>query len=172
MITKSLNKLLYFEAYFIISQIFSKFVKLLFTFAIGIQFFRDMLKRLMFAPVNIYFDITPSGVILNRFSKDFRIVEINLTHSVTTQIGTLLGIITHIALAAYNFIWILLITPIVIVSLIFYFKLFVRGMKEVTLLENITNSPIITHLNESNFGSTIIRVHGKIDQFEQKQYIL
>ena len=45
-------------------------------------------------------------------------------------------------------------------------------MKERSRIEAITNSPIITHLNESNSGSSTIRVYGKIDEFEQKQFFL
>ena len=45
-------------------------------------------------------------------------------------------------------------------------------MKEVSRIETITNSPIITHLNESNNGSSTIRVYGKTEEFERKQYFL
>ena len=131
-----------------------------------------MIKHLLLAPVNNYFDINPSGVILNRFSKDFKVVELGLTHNITSQTGTILGIIIHITLAAYNFIWLLIIVPIIVLSLIFCYFIYAKGMKEVRRIEAITNSPIITHLNESNHGSSTIRVYNKISQFEHKQYIL
>ena len=34
-----------------------------------------MLIKIMNAPINLYFDKTPSGRILNRFSKDIRRVD-------------------------------------------------------------------------------------------------
>ena len=50
--------------------------------------------------------------------------------------------------------------------------IYTKGLKEATRIETITNSPIITHLNESNDGVSTIRAYDKIDEFEQKQYFL
>jgi hypothetical protein len=36
---------------------------------------RLVLKKVLNAPINLYFDITPIGRILNRFSKDLNILE-------------------------------------------------------------------------------------------------
>ena len=36
---------------------------------------REMLKKVLNAPINLYFDVTPIGRILNRFSKDLNVVE-------------------------------------------------------------------------------------------------
>lgn len=36
---------------------------------------KHMLNRVINAPINLYFDITPIGRILNRFSKDLSIME-------------------------------------------------------------------------------------------------
>lgn len=35
----------------------------------------EMLVRVMNAPINLYFDVTPIGRILNRFSKDLSVME-------------------------------------------------------------------------------------------------
>ena len=147
-------------------------ISIVFTLTISIRLFRKMLRHLLFAPVNMFFDITPSGVILNRFSKDFRTVEVLLTANVTSQVFLVTTIILTIALAALNFIWILVIVPVIAISLIFCYVLYVKGLKEATRIEAITSSPILTHLNESINGVSTIRVYGKIDEFEQKQYFL
>jgi len=34
------------------------------------QIHEDMLSKVLNAPINLYFDVTPIGRILNRFSKD------------------------------------------------------------------------------------------------------
>lgn len=36
---------------------------------------KHILNRVLNAPINLYFDITPIGRILNRFSKDLSILE-------------------------------------------------------------------------------------------------
>ena len=35
-----------------------------------------MIERVILAPINLYFDITPTGRILNKFSKDLNLIEI------------------------------------------------------------------------------------------------
>jgi ABC-type multidrug transport system fused ATPase/permease subunit len=35
----------------------------------------DMIEKVLNAPINLYFDITPIGRILNRFSKDLTVIE-------------------------------------------------------------------------------------------------
>lgn len=37
----------------------------------------DMMESIIQAPVNLYFDVTPIGTILNRFSKDLNQIESN-----------------------------------------------------------------------------------------------
>ena len=38
----------------------------------------DMIKSVMNAPINLYFDVTPIGRILNKFSKDLSVIEMQL----------------------------------------------------------------------------------------------
>ena len=35
-----------------------------------------MIERVIAAPINLYFDVTPTGRILNKFSKDLNLIEI------------------------------------------------------------------------------------------------
>ena len=83
-----------------------------------------------------------------------------------------MDIIVNIIVIANTFIWILVILPAVFLSLIFLYFIYIKGLKEVTRIEAITFSPILTHLNESNSGASTIRVYNKIEEFEQKQYFL
>jgi len=48
----------------------SIFTMRIYCLLIANRFFKKMANRLVEAPINLYFDVTPSGWILNRFSKD------------------------------------------------------------------------------------------------------
>ena len=124
---EKLKKVLIYNGAYFASIIASKVMEVVFIFSITVSLFRNMIKRVMHAPINIYFDVTPSGVILNRFSKDFRTVEIDLTSCVIQQIGDLMSIIVTIILAAYSYIWILVIVPIVALSLLFCYMIYIKG---------------------------------------------
>ena len=49
----------------------------------------DMLKKVYNAPINLYFDVTPIGRILNKFSKDLSQVELYFSW----EIGNFLAMI-------------------------------------------------------------------------------
>ena len=150
----------------------SAFMHILFTLTINVKLFRDMLKRIMHAPVNTYFDVTPSGVILNRFSKDLQQVEMFLGFLIRAQMLNYVSIISGIVLTAYSIIWVLVLVPVVFIALIFCLRIYKKGLKEATRIESVTNSPILTHLGETSLGISTIRVYDKVDDFEQKQYFL
>ena len=76
---EKLKKIYMYMAYTTIANLITSLMTTIFTFIISIQLFRRMIKRLLYAPINLYFDVTPSGFILNRFAKDLTITEINLT---------------------------------------------------------------------------------------------
>lgn len=46
-----------------------------FTWRAGRKLHRDMVTHVLGAPINLYFDVTPTGRILNRFSKDLSAIE-------------------------------------------------------------------------------------------------
>lgn len=150
----------------------SALMHILFTLTINVKLFRDMLKRLMHAPVNTYFDVTPSGVILNRFSKDLQQVEMVLGFLFRAQMLNYVSIVSGIVLAAYSVIWVLILVPVVFLSLVFCLRIYKKGLKEATRIESVTNSPILTHLGETSLGISTIRVYDKLEDFEQKQYLL
>jgi ABC-type multidrug transport system fused ATPase/permease subunit len=47
----------------------------LFTYRAAKILHSQMINKLMKAPINLYFDVTPIGRILNKFSKDLNAIE-------------------------------------------------------------------------------------------------
>lgn len=41
----------------------------------SLRFFTEMLDRVMAAPINLYFDVTPIGTIQSKFTRDLGAVE-------------------------------------------------------------------------------------------------
>ena len=93
---------------------FSGIAQICFNLLIGVNLFKDMLNRICHAPVNTYFDVTPSGLILNRFSKDLQVSENALPNSNKRQITNIVTVLFSFAFAAYNVVWVLIFIPIMV----------------------------------------------------------
>lgn len=147
-------------------------IHIAFIFSITYSLFNNMIKRVCYAPVNTYFDVTPTGVILNRFSKDIQTVETILPFSVRSQLMNYVAIVSSIVLSAYNVPWILLLVPFIFGACFYLLKKFSLTLRETTKMESISVSPILTHLSETISGASTIRAYDKTIGFEEKQHFL
>uniref|UniRef100_H3G9K9 Uncharacterized protein n=1 Tax=Phytophthora ramorum TaxID=164328 RepID=H3G9K9_PHYRM len=126
----------------------------------------ELFRRVLAAPVNTYFDVTPVGRILNRFSNDLDQMDSllpqqwqNFVQNVSLSVG---GFIVC-ALASY---WIGLSYVPVVVALVvtgFYFK---KTSREVKRLEGISRSPVYNLLGETLNGVQTIRAFKMETTFE------
>jgi ABC-type multidrug transport system fused ATPase/permease subunit len=41
-----------------------------------------MIAKVLLAPINLFFDVTPTGTILNRFSKDLQILDSRIVFTI------------------------------------------------------------------------------------------
>ncbi|KAG3089169.1 ABC transporter C family member 1 [Phytophthora idaei] len=127
----------------------------------------ELFRRVLAAPVNTYFDVTPVGRILNRFSNDLDQMDSllpqqwqNFVQNISLSVG---GFIVC-ALASY---WIGLSYIPVIAALVvtgFYFK---KTSREVKRLEGISRSPVYNLLGETLNGVQTIRAFKMQSTFEQ-----
>ncbi|CAI2362549.1 unnamed protein product [Moneuplotes crassus] len=134
--------------------------------------FKNMNQSIFNAPINLYFDKTPTGVILNRFSKDLNVVDNAIPYAVRYVIWSSLLVLSAIAVAVYNVVWVLIAIPFMFLIIYWLFKSYIKALKEVARVESITNSPVLTHLGESMLGSSTIRAFKKTQMFRKNQFTL
>lgn len=130
----------------------------------------ELLQRILAAPVS-FFDVTPTGRILNRFSSDILTVDEELSETINQMVNSLMqciGALSAIAGATSGTFLIFLI-PIVFIygRMQSYFR---KSNTAIARLENVSRSPIYADFSQALNGVSTIRAYGDekrfIDQLE------
>ncbi|OWZ10198.1 ABC transporter [Phytophthora megakarya] len=127
----------------------------------------ELFRRVLAAPINRYFDITPVGRVLNRFSNDLDLLDSSLPKDfqLTMQHSSMaLGSLVVSAFASY---WIAVAyIPIIVVFFVTgqYFK---KTSCEVKRLEGLTRTPVYNLFSETLSGLQTIRAFKMQNAFER-----
>lgn len=126
---------------------------------------RGLLHNILRLPMS-FFDTTPLGRVMNRFSKDTDIIDAILPHMMRNWLWMFTSVVAI-------FIVISIATPFfaifVVPTLILYYfiqKFFIATSRQLKRLESVTRSPIYSHFSESISGQSVIRAYK-----EQKRFI-
>ena len=140
-----------------------------FTMAIGAIFasrnlHRRILKNILRTPMT-FFDTTPMGRILNRFSKDIYTVDETIPRSLRSFLMTFFSVITTIIVISISTpIFLAVIVPLLIIYIIIQ-RIYVRTSRQLKRLESVSRSPIYSHFQETLSGVSTIRAYRKSDDF-------
>ncbi|CAK7894389.1 ATP-dependent bile acid permease [[Candida] anglica] len=164
------SALYYIAVYGIIGVIYSvtACLRVLVTFFSGVRasnrIFKQVLSTVLKAKLR-FFDKTPQGRIMNRFSKDIEAVDQELTPFAE-------GVFACVVQCVSTLVLITAITPgflifALIVSFLYYLVglFYVSVSRELKRFESITKSPIHQHFSESLNGVATIRAYGVESRF-------
>ena len=106
-----------------------------------------------------FFESTPTGRILNRFSKDVDTVERNIPDSFRRLITCIFQISMTLIIICVATPWfIVTLIPITAIYL-FIRKYFVASMRQLKRMDSASKSPIFSHFSESLTGVSTIRAY-------------
>jgi len=135
----------------------------------GRLFHDKMIRAVLSTPIR-FFDSTPVGRILQRFSRDMESVDIQLQWSFDHTIHALF----HITV---SFLLIVFVLPLVIIFMVPIFWIYYRVQndyrrvaREVKRLDSTTRSPRYAHFKETLQGLFVIRAFGKTDWAMEQFY--
>ncbi|OQR90718.1 canalicular multispecific organic anion transporter [Thraustotheca clavata] len=120
---------------------------------------KDLLECLLRAPVNLFYDVTPIGRILNRFSRDLDIADSLLPNLILDLLETLFVVGGSLVVCAFSSFYIAL-TYLPIIA-VFYFagEYFKKSSRELKRLEGISRSPVFSSFAETLDGIRTIRAY-------------
>jgi ABC-type multidrug transport system fused ATPase/permease subunit len=152
-------------------------IRLIITFSAGLnaarKLFSQALSSLLNAPINTYYDVTPTGRILNRLTKDQSNVEFVLINMMGAFIGQTFTVALSICICAYVVPYVLILVPIGAFLAKKIQSLYIATSRELTRLgkayaESISRSPIVQNFSETIAGATIIRAFSYQKQFTER----
>ncbi|CAL8304688.1 unnamed protein product [Lota lota] len=112
-----------------------------------------------------FFDTTPLGRLINRFSKDIYIIDEALPATVLMFLGTVFSSLsTMIVIIASTPIFAVVIVPLAAVY-VFVQRFYVATSRQLKRLESVSRSPIYSHFSETITGASVIRAYGKDGAF-------
>ncbi|XP_036432881.1 ATP-binding cassette sub-family C member 9 isoform X7 [Colossoma macropomum] len=127
----------------------------------------NLLNKIIHAPLR-FFDVTPLGQILNRFSADTNIIDQHIPPTLESLTRSTLLCLSAIGIITF-------VTPVFVAALVplavaFYFiqKYFRVASKDLQDLDDSTQLPLLCHFSETAEGLTTIRAFRHEARFKQR----
>ncbi|NXX44346.1 MRP3 protein, partial [Tricholaema leucomelas] len=112
-----------------------------------------------------FYDTTPTGRIINRFSKDIYIIDEVIPQTVLMALGTFFNSLsTLVVILASTLLFAVVVVPL---ALLYFFvqRFYVATSRQLKRLESVSRSPIYSHFSETVSGATVIRAYGRVKSF-------
>ncbi|XP_068850410.1 ATP-binding cassette sub-family C member 10 [Capricornis sumatraensis] len=128
---------------------------------------RRLLGRVLMAPVT-FFDSTPTGRVLNRFSSDVACADDSLPFILNILLANAAGLLGLLAVLGFSLPWLLLLLPPL--SIIYYRvqSHYRASSRELRRLGSLSLSPLYTHLADTLAGLPVLRAAGATSRFEEE----
>ncbi|XP_014273818.1 multidrug resistance-associated protein 1 [Halyomorpha halys] len=130
----------------------------------GVRIHILLLSNIFHSPMS-FFDTTPQGRILSRFSKDIDVIDDNIPENLQELLMFLSAVIGTLLVISYSTpLFIAVIIPIGVVYYLIQ-RIYVTTSQQIKRLESVSRSPVYSHFGESVTGSSIIRAYNAQERF-------
>lgn len=131
-------------------------------------FFNSMLERMLRAPIG-FFDVTPSGRIINRFTGDINTADMGTSAMMGLLLNFFIEILVACGTIAYVTSGTLLIILVPMGYVYYVVQLYFRKTNtEVKRLLSISRSPVYTEIGQSLQGITSLRAYKQVHNFQTR----
>ncbi|XP_070558013.1 ATP-binding cassette sub-family C member 9-like [Ptychodera flava] len=131
------------------------------------RIYKALLRNVIHLPLR-FFDTTPVGRILNRFSNDTQIIDMRLWQTVQNLLDVTIAVLAAIIVnAVVTPLFLLLFIP-VFIGYVFIQNYYINTSRELQRLDSVTKSPIFAHFSESLGGLSTIRGYRVQQRFRRR----
>lgn len=126
---------------------------------------RDMINSVLRSPME-FFETTPIGRIMNRFSNDIYKIDEILPRTFANLFSTSTRVLFTILVICFS-TWQFIFMIVPMMFLYYYFQqYYIKTSRELRRLDSITRSPIFAHFQETLGGVSTIRGFNQQDRFK------
>ncbi|EDV24098.1 uncharacterized protein TRIADDRAFT_26283, partial [Trichoplax adhaerens] len=115
-----------------------------------------------------FFDTTPSGRILNRFSRDIDEIDTQLPMFIDNGLLLILTILASLIIIVVSYPWAILAIIPLMIAIGLIAVIFNQVLRELKRLDNISRSPVLSHLTATVEGLSVIHAHNKSQEYLAK----
>ncbi|KAL7041242.1 hypothetical protein ACKWTF_000685 [Chironomus riparius] len=138
-------------------------------FAIGcLRAARDLHNKLLGNVLRLpmsFYDTTPLGRILNRFSKDMDTIDVILPMIFRFWMVMFFAVLSVFVVISYSTVAFLGVAIPMLVIYYFVQRFYVATSRQLKRIESVTRSPIYVHFSETITGQSVIRAWGEEQRF-------
>ncbi|KAL4146488.1 hypothetical protein PRNP1_012352 [Phytophthora ramorum] len=116
-----------------------------------------------------FFDTTPVGRILNRFSNDMNTIDQKLNTAIVQFVTMLLALLSMLAIQSSTAPVLLILLIPVFICYVGYQRFYGKSCRELQRLDNISKSPVYAHFTQTLNGLVTIRSFEMVDQSQHSQ---
>ncbi|KAL4163270.1 hypothetical protein KRP22_014849 [Phytophthora ramorum] len=116
-----------------------------------------------------FFDTTPVGRILNRFSNDMNTIDQKLNTAIAQFVTMLLALLSMLAIQSSTAPVLLILLIPVFICYVGYQRFYGKSCRELQRLDNISKSPVYAHFTQTLNGLVTIRSFEMVDQSQHSQ---
>lgn len=124
----------------------------------------DLLRALLRAPI-AFFDATPIGRIIARFSRDMVVVDVALPAALQSCGSTLFAVLSALVVVCANSPPFLIAVLPLTFAYISFSSFYMASSRELKRLESMSRAPLLTHLSETFDGLQTIRAYSMQHRF-------
>ncbi|KAF9095081.1 hypothetical protein BGX29_009172 [Mortierella sp. GBA35] len=129
--------------------------------------YEELLVSIIRAPIR-FFDTTPVGRIINRFSKDFEVIDTQMMMKMVTMVTDALGVITIVLIVSFVTPTFLIAAALISTAYYFIGAYYISASRELKRIESVTKSPLYSHFGETLVGVSTIRAFGVETRFMEE----